>query len=198
MNELDTDELDEDDPLAYQTYGRSLLALVLLAIIDAHPMKGDRADANSRTKSREKRLEDALQALVGRKPKIGNRTVHDLQALIWMYECYEKEVGSLLKERRKENQHQSTEEPVSLWFDLESAPIEILQIAGAAADKFFPGYTNAKERLYQKYRAQKNNLRELISSFDATEDLILKTARDICALLTRTGLAVEPPKDIWT
>ena len=120
----ESDELDDDDPLAFPVSGRTLLALVLLAIIDAHPIKGDRADANSRAKNREKRLGDALQALVGRKQKRGNKSVHDLRALIWMYECYERELSILLKAKRKEINNQSKEKLAALWFSIEREPID--------------------------------------------------------------------------
>jgi hypothetical protein len=189
----DTEDWHPTEPLAFPPTGRSLLDLILLAIIDGHPMEGDRTDARSLALNRNSRLVEVKRALFGVKAKAGNVSVPDQEALIWIADKFEAEKSRLYKVQIKDCDLHSA---LQLWIKLDDV-VEIAPLARLAAEKFFPKNQNAANRLEKKFRKRRHHIIRIMHEAGPTDEHHLAHAIDICKILQESGVKTVTPKTYW-
>jgi hypothetical protein len=182
------------DPLAYPPAGRSLLDLVLLAIIDAHPTKRTRSDRRWWNAERQRRLDQAKRILLGVDGSAGNAKVPDTLALIWMANEFERQSSVLYRELVLNAT--SNDNKFSLLPSVRER-VQITPLAREAAVLYYENDANAALRLEKKFRQKRDWLIEKLHEPDATDTLCLSQAQSFCRLLEKTGLPVILPKNIW-
>ena len=176
---------EERDPLEYITTHRSLLDLILLAIIDGNPTQKKTLSATAINKQREKRLDQARRILLGAKGSKGNSVVQDLSALIWMAGEFE----TAIREQIKSGSITKTK--------VNYKAVQIAPIAERAAIRFFSGDPNAKSRLEKKFRKNPKGYLGTRYALDETDMVVLEAATDVCSLLKLTGINIVAPTNIW-
>jgi hypothetical protein len=193
---MSDDTPETRDPLEFEPSGRSLLDMVLLAIIDGH-LEGRPGDDESYiAKERQARLVRAKRILFGQSGQSGNGKVPDMHALTWMASYYEK---ACAEELNLQTARRAPSE-ISQAFEIrrrESISVKIAPIAQMAAKKFYPESCNAPSRLEKKFSASKNYWIERMYEADATDELCLVSATDFCELLRLTGVSGRLPTSYW-